>query len=210
MPTGKQVIKPIIFLLIFSGLIFLAWSGFVPKFLGVIAGAFLFLVIASWWRRVFDKLFDIPAASFRAGIFSLFWTLVCVCTFAGIGVTFGKLNAVVGALTFLLSGGLALFFKKINFVRESHEIEVEVQEEIALDKILVLLYVVLFFLGLNVLFNTEISGVVSSPWQILPTNYILFYFFATLVLVRIFFTNLSTRAILALIIFHTFLTVSYF
>lgn len=209
MPAGKQIIKSAIFLLIFSSFVFLAWSGLVPIFLGMVAGGFLFLVIASWWRYVFDKLFDIPHGSFRAWIFSWFWTLVCICTFAGVGLALGKLNAIVGAVAFLLSGVLALFFKKVNFVRAEHEIDVEVQEEIALDKILVLLYLVFFFLGLNVLLSTETGGVVSSPWQVLPTSYILLYFFATVVLIRIFFTNLSTRAILALIIFHTFLTVSY-
>ena len=209
MNQWKQLLKPVVFLLVFSILIFLSWSKYLPQFFGIFFGLILFFRIASWWRHSLGEMFDIPLRSFRAWVFSIFWVVVNIGTFAGIGLFFGRLDALTGSLGLFFSGLVAAIFKNYNFTRESRTIEVDIKEERPLDKILVLVYLVLFFIGLNILVHAKTGLVVSTPWQVIPENYLIIYFLATAALLRILFSELSAKATLVLIVFHTFLTVSY-
>ncbi len=209
MNKWRQLLKPIVFLLIFSVLIFLSWSKYLSQALGIVFGLILFFRIASWWRHSLGEMFDIPKYSFRAWIFSFFWTLVNFGTFTGIALVFGRLDALTGSIGLFVSGFVAVLFKNYDFVREVRTVEVEVKEERALDKILVLFYLVIFLVGINLLVDVNTGLSVVTPWQVIPLNYLLIYFLATIVLLRILFSELSTKATLALVVFHTFLTVSY-
>jgi len=205
----KQLLKSIVFLVVFSAIIFLSWSGRLYQFFGILAGLLLFFRTASWWRYSLGEIFDVPKHAFRAWLFSFFWTLINLGTFVGIGLSLGRLDAVVGSIGLFVSGLVAAVFKNYNFIREVRTVEVEIKEERALDKTLILIYLVLFFVGLNILVHSKTGLGISTPWQVIPANYLFVYFLATLVLLRILFSELSAKATLMLVVFHTFLTVSY-
>lgn len=205
----KEVLKSVFFLIVLVFLISVSWSNYWPHFFGLIAGLILFFKTTFWWKISLGEIFDIPQHSFRSWIFSFFWTLVNWGFFVGIFVSVGFLNFVTGPIALFLSGLVALLFYNRNFIREVRTTETEVKEERALDKILVLVYLVLFFVGLNILIHSQTGSNILSPWQIIRNNYLLVYFLLTVVLLRILFSELSAKAVLVLVVFHTFLTVSY-
>lgn len=209
MNQWKQLFKPLVFLLAFSILIFLSWSKYLPQVFGIFFGLIFFFRIASWWRHSLGEIFDIPLHSFRARIFSFFWTLVNFGTFAGASLFLGRLDALTGSIGLFFSGVVAALFKNYNFTRETRTTETEVKEERALDKILVLVYLVLFFIGINILVHAKTGLSILTPWQTITENYLIIYFLATAVLLRILFSELSAKATLILVVFHTFLTISY-
>lgn len=82
------------------------------------------------------------------------------------------------------------------------------RQETKINLILIIAYLFLTSFAFLLLFESQTSQSIQSPWQVIPSRFFLFYFLASAVLLTYLFQSIRTKLALTLIIIHTFLSTS--
>ncbi len=220
---NKKVKQSFLILLTLAILLNINWLkspelGFIFGFIYLIIfscclGAFLFNNAPKYWQ-VFAGLLSLISA------YSLFGAIVYY---------FSRLDQLTISLLFILISGIIIFFTSKfqvlsglqstkekypsrNIMDSSRILRMTtVLQDIKFPKltsanlILLITYLILFLISIFVLFKSQTSEAINSPWQIIPSYFFIIYFIATMNLIILCLKNNNFLTNIA-ISFHFFLT----
>ncbi|MFC1598736.1 hypothetical protein ACFL2U_01885 [Patescibacteria group bacterium] len=195
-----KIIKySLLFCLILATLLNINWlNSFI---LGIIT-SFLYFIVFGFLlgQYIFAKqktLFKLIIGSFSLlAVYSLIGAIIYY---------FYQLNLVVVDILFILISGLIIY---LNFkhTQELH-IKIKIPKFTLNNIILIVSYLILFFISLYILWQAQTTEAINSPWQVIPSSFIIIYFIASINLLLLLIKNKNIVSTI-LVSFHFFLTTS--
>ncbi|MFA5134155.1 MAG: hypothetical protein WC459_05135 [Patescibacteria group bacterium] len=206
--------KQSVFLAVISLLVYFELTKWNWRFLGLA----ILLIYIFWTGKsasaALAKFFDF-SDSFRVKILGAFLSVANFGWMCGAVLFFYKFSPAMIAVIFFLNGMVFSFFetrarsaKKI--FKEEKTSDVLLHEKTRWRcGFLILPYLVLVFCGFYFLWQSRTGNAIFSPWQIINSSYVYIFFFATLFLGILIFSNFKTRTLILLLCLHSLLLVSY-
>jgi len=189
-----------------SFLIYLQMHSFQNDVFGVLLFLFSFLVLGKMWKKTFTSLFPKREKRIFSPL-SYFTPFMIVGLIAGIFITWYKADAVLLALSFFLTG---VFTIEV-FLRKKGNMEDDILDISKIEfpslppaGMLPVFYFLLWSLTL-VGILTPSGAILQTPWQYLPTFFLVLFFLLTLLLGYILITSQRTTLILFLLVLHSVL-----
>ena len=161
------------FLLVILSLVLLGLSWPISKFVGF----FVLMFVASYiWQKYFYSIFQEKFSSFVYFLLGFFTVFSLLGLVSGVLVVYYTLNSVLIIYPFIITGFLTfvfchknlqtkLFFKKENVFQENNYV-----------KILLVIFILLFSLGIFILSQHTSVSALAAPWQTIPFSYLLIFF----------------------------------
>ncbi|MBU0596631.1 hypothetical protein KJ641_03385 [Patescibacteria group bacterium] len=213
----KAMRKYIILLILALELFFLyfqitSWNNY---WVGSILFLLFILLTGYLWSKIFGKLFWKERQVLPSLILGSFisFTLLSLCS--SIFVIYYKLSPSLIWLDYVIitvTTLLVYWFAVSTKVRNKLIVKDSVIKIKSLSKsrfMVIILYLILWSVGLYLLASSTGSGILFSPWQTIGQYYLPIFFILTLLLGIILFSRFKTGGILFIIILHSFLLHSY-
>ena len=160
----------------------------IPSPISKLLGFFGFLFFTSQiWKSFFSSLFAEKFSSliyFLLGFFTVFSLLGLV---SSIFVVYYTLNSTLLVCSFVITDFLTLVFCYKNLENKSYPKKENFFQENNYVKILLVVFILLFSLGIFILSQHTSVEVLFSPWQTIPFAYLLIFFVLSLVAVSLLY-----------------------
>ena len=150
------------------------------------------------------------SSAWRILMLAMFLVLAVLgCVAGGVSLLY-KMSPFSLALSFLITGLFFGFLKSQTGEMVEPEAEIDDSQKQVLEeepnaKAGVFLYLVLVVVGFYFLQSANSTNVLSTPWQIIPPNFVWIFFGATLVLGFLIFARVKSSVLLFLLILHSYL-----
>lgn len=209
-----KLAKNILFLLAVSLLIYFNISRWKSGLLGLVLLLLYLIYAAAGARAALAKFFNLSHKAFRIRALGMFLGLVTLSWLSVPLIIFSRLTSFGIAAVFFINGIFYFFLERWTERSKKTECEVQGQEMVVLEevpqaKVAVFAYLALALYGFYLLAGSRTGAAISSPWQTIDPKFIYVFFFTTLILGFLIFSKLKAKAILFLLIMHSFLLHAY-
>ena len=206
----KEIFGKILSAGIISGFVYLFYERWHNWFFALPALLLYFLSVSSRIQRVLIRYFNFEKA-LRTKLLALFLNIVTLGWFLGIFVFFNYFNSLAVFIAFFLNSiAWSLAAKDISEEAEETDEPVEISDEPPHTIIGILIYLILLSYGFFLLAKSQSGAALNSPWQTIEPKFVVIFLLATFLLgLFICFSKMSVKALLLLIILHSFLLHSY-
>jgi len=210
----KKIAKNLVFLFAICVLVYFDISRWGSGGFGLLLLLVYLFYIARGARTILAKFFNLSHKAFRIKILGMFLGVITLSWLLEPIIIFSRLTSAGIAAIFFINGALYFFLEQWSQIAKKNEPEepkpeLEVLEEVPQAKVWVFIYLLMVLYGFFLLFKSRTGASITTPWQTIDPGYIYIFFFSTLILGFLIFSKLKAKAVLFLLVVHSFLMLSY-
>lgn len=184
-------------------------------FLGWILLSLYFMLIGAWWQSIFREVFNMKKRDIITKLLAGFAVFLLLSFGSSIFAVWYKITPFI---IYMVYAGVALFSFILSLFIGTHRQHLFSAYDVGRFKFsfskdffiknyffLIPIYIVLWGVGIFLLWQKPADGILNSPWQAINKLYLPIFFLLTVALGAIVFSQHKVKHILLCIIMHSFL-----
>ncbi|MFZ2979329.1 MAG: hypothetical protein WA057_06725, partial [Candidatus Magasanikiibacteriota bacterium] len=190
----------------------------------VYLGWFLFLsyliIVGQWWQDTLKRVFSFKKKTWLTSVLSWFIVFSLISFISSVFIMVYKLdilNIFALYITVAMISLLQAWYFEKKKVNNRENLEAETDKDFILFTghfSWLLVYFGLWLVGFYLLYRSQVTGVLNSPWQAINQYYLLVFFILTILSGVILFSKYKTKVILLIfllqsILLHLYIPVSH-